>query len=528
MLQKQSRVFWKRLGWSSILGWLMQLAFSIRALADDNDDYTDDYDALPGRTDEQIDALIFNFDEVIESIALYASLMSVLVIILTLALALRLKRWAAYIGLAIASMIWFAFLEQTSTGLYWIGFDIGYSALVVTGFFLASLHTILSGVWIARDEKFGWIRPVLFLLSLLYWGGLAMSWPIIEGKNSAMFIAVSTLVTLSHFAAIPTLFATKSLTVNVSRNGLVFIVIGLITMVAFIVFGEIAEDMDVVFLGRLVLISVVAFFSVFLVRHALMLLRDRDTRIQKSLEDARHDAEQSRALLESEQKYSRARDLAQRHTLRLATASHDIRQPIVSLRSTMAAVAKDQPQEVRDHLKAALDYLDQLAESYIDTEGPDSVAGDQDAVVPERSEIVSSDMICATLERMFRKEAEMKNLSFEITSEAADLKVEPLAVMRILSNLLSNGIKHTPDGQVALRAKPLGADFQFSVFNSANLPQNVNGDTLFDPFVKGDDSTGTGLGLSIVDTLSNRYGMSLSWSSPTGEGTTFHLKVPRE
>lgn len=520
----QARNFWNCLRRSALLGWLLQWVYLVPSLADDLDDDDDDYDALPWRTEEQIDALIFNFDEVVETIAVYVSFMSVLLVILLLAVALRLKAWAAYIGLTVLSMVWFALFEQTLTGLYWLGFNLGYAEIILAGFVLASLHLMLAGASIDPEKSFGRLRPLLFLCAVLVWGVLAMNWPISYINVQPAFLAVALVACFGHVLAIPSFFATKSATVEVTRNGLAFVTVALIAVMAFIVFGEIVEDVDFVFLGRLAILTVVTFFSVFLVRHALVLLRDRDQRIQNELETAQREAEQNRVLLETEQKYSRARDAAERHTLRLATASHDIRQPIVSLRSMMATVAKDQPKDVSDHLNAALDYLDKLAESYIDSEEDADEIGQ--TALGDKTEVVETQMICATLDRMFRKEAEAKHLTFIVDVAQALLATDPLAVMRILSNLISNAIKHTPSGDITLRGASSAGGYDFTVFNSANLPKDIEGKRMFESFEKGENSTGTGLGLSIVDSLSNRYGMTLTWTSKPGQGTTFRLAVP--
>ena len=145
----------------------------------------------------------------------------------------------------------------------------------------------------------------------------------------------------------------------------------------------------------------------------------------------------NKALLEHEKNFSRAREAARLQNMRLATTSHDIRQPITSLRTTMAVVTKDQPRDVQKQLNAAFDYLDQLEASYVDeqqtqmTETPSQ--GDQFG----SREMVSSEVIASTLVRMFQMEAENKGLGFEVETEEAQLCVQPLAVTRILSNLFS-------------------------------------------------------------------------------------------
>lgn len=132
-----------------------------RAFANENDS-NNDFDPLPGRTDEQISELIYNFDEVIETIALYASLTSVLFILLAISIALRLKSWSVYVGLVILSLFWFAFFEQHITGQFWIGLPADYQTVLVPGLALASLHFIVSGMLIDKSSRLHRLRWIHF------------------------------------------------------------------------------------------------------------------------------------------------------------------------------------------------------------------------------------------------------------------------------------------------------------------------------------------------------------------------------
>ncbi len=522
----RTTVFLKRAGMRGAFALASLGGLALGAAAEIGDDDGGDYDPLPGRTREQIEGLIFNFDEVVESIALYASLMSVLLILLALSLSLRLNRWAAYVALTIASIVWFAFFEQHVTSLFWIGLSISLTVLVITGFGLASLHFLLSGASIIKTRPLGWMRSVLFFAAGLIWLVLAMNWANRVGQPQVLFYGIAVLACLSHTAAIPSFVTLKRPAAPATRNGMLFALTLVLAGISVLVFGELGEDFDIVFTTRIAILAVVGFFTLFFIRHVLSILRERDATIQQSLKDARKDAEKTRALLEAEKNYARAKEAAKLHTMRLATASHDIRQPIASLRTTMAAVAKDEKQEVREQLTVAFDYLDELAKSYLDM-GEVENAPDR----PENTngeEIVSSEIICATLDKMFRKEAEAKKLEFEVHTHNADLRIQPLIVTRILSNLLSNAIKHTDEGKVELRAESVQNGYRFSVYNSAKMPDSTGIETLFDPFIKGRDSSGTGLGLSIVEKLGNSGGLSISWSSPSGKGTTFSLLIPND
>ncbi|MEW9921677.1 hypothetical protein AB2B41_18875 [Marimonas sp. MJW-29] len=121
----------------------------------------------------------------------------------------------------------------------------------------------------------------------------------------------------------------------------------------FVIFGELDEGFDTSFAVRSLFMLVVLLFAFFLVQSVIGILRARDASQRNALDIARRETAQARALLEAEKKYARAKEAARLHTLRFANALHDIRQPITSLRATIAAVARDQSVDDKTQLKSA-------------------------------------------------------------------------------------------------------------------------------------------------------------------------------
>jgi signal transduction histidine kinase len=95
--------------------------------------------------------------------------------------------------------------------------------------------------------------------------------------------------------------------------------------------------------------------------------------------------------------------------------------------------------------------------------------------------------------------------------------------MRLLSNLVSNAIKHADGGVVAVTAKPDGAQAVFQVSNTGVLPER----DVFAAYEKGTDSTGQGLGLAIIQQLAVNNGFTLTHHSDVQSGTVFRLSLPR-
>ena len=366
------------------------------------------------------------------------------------------------------------------------------------------------------------MRPVLLCATLAPVVVLALSWPVTGGSIPTLLTIIGALACISHILTISSFDTVPDHPLNTKRN--VIVVIAAMALTLFAVVGELDEGLDTGFAIRSIFVAVVCLFAFFLVQFVISVLRERDASVRRALAIAQREAEQARALLEAEKNYARAKETARKHTMRLATASHDIRQPIASLRATMAAVAKEQSSEVQTQLKAAFDYLDQLAKSYMETEDAPNAPMEQ-VQGDDGREIVSAQMLCGTLERMFRKEAEAKDLAFEVTVEDRDLKVSPLVITRILSNLLSNAIKHTQTGEVTLSAGPQDQGYGFSVTNSRAMPELIKEQGPFQHGLKDEDSDGSGFGLAIVEGLAKANGLDLEWSSTEAEGTQFMLLI---
>lgn len=501
------------------LTWLWTVA-PARADIDDDDD--NDYDPLPGRTEAEIEALIFNLDEVIETIALYTALFALSVMLLSLAGSMRMRRWVGYTLLSIASLAWFACYEQYPTNIFWIGITPTLSVLALTGIPVISAHFLFAGWTYPQDGSLRWMRALLFGMAATPVIALALAWPVQDNQIPLSLIVLALMGAASHLLSMPRRDKDPSRLIYTRRN-LVVVTVGL-AFTGFIIFGELDEGFDASFAIRSLFVLVVLLFAFFLVQSVITILKERDASQRAALAIAQREVAQATALLEAEKKYARAKEAARLHTQRLANASHDIRQPITSLRATMAAVAKDQPDEVQTQLRTAFDYLDQLAQSYMETEdAPNAPIKPQDGV-----ETFSSKMLCDTLERMFRDEAEAKQLEFRTNVEDEQLKVSPLVITRILSNLLSNAIQHTATGHIGLYARKVMDGYEIAVQNTALMPQDEDPNELFAHGQKGSASKGSGFGLSIIEQLAKTNSLTLDWSSSRPDGTEFRIGIPLE
>lgn len=100
---------------------------------------------------------------------------------------------------------------------------------------------------------------------------------------------------------------------------------------------------------------------------------------------------------------------------------------------------------------------------------------------------------------------------------------------QILTNLLTNAIKHTEKGFIRLGYEVTETDIVFSVEDSGEGIPEDKLEQIFSRFVQLNDwSKGVGLGLAICKGLISQMGGTISVSSVFGQGSTFTVVLPRK
>jgi PAS domain S-box-containing protein len=118
-------------------------------------------------------------------------------------------------------------------------------------------------------------------------------------------------------------------------------------------------------------------------------------------------------------------------------------------------------------------------------------------------------------------------------AEVPEIRTDRQKIKQIVLNLLSNALKFTPQGSVAIHLEYDGAEEQISiaVTDTGIGISEENQKTIFEAFGQADSSyakrqSGTGLGLSICRRLATILGGRITLASQLGEGSTFTLYLP--
>jgi signal transduction histidine kinase len=148
---------------------------------------------------------------------------------------------------------------------------------------------------------------------------------------------------------------------------------------------------------------------------------------------------------------------------------------------------------------------------------------------------IALDSVFADMEALTAPQAEAKGhqLHFEPTEDGLIVRADPEKLRQILLNLLSNAVRHTPEGstiRVEASARAKGT-VRIAVIDTGKGIALDSQAAIFEPFVQLDRSLtsathGVGLGLAISRDLARGMGGELSVSSTPGAGATFMLDLP--
>jgi PAS domain S-box-containing protein len=213
----------------------------------------------------------------------------------------------------------------------------------------------------------------------------------------------------------------------------------------------------------------------------------------------------------------------------LATASHDLRQPLQTIRllnASMLTMTQEVPalHDLLQTQEQAINGASRLLNSLLDITRLES-----GAVEPQLAP-VGIDAIFADLAREFGPMAASKNLRLEFPEVQAVIITDRILLTQLLQNLIGNALKYSARGSVRIvlhtEADALALDVEDS---GVGIPDDKL-DRIFDEYYqvdpKGTQRSGVGLGLAIVREVSRLLGYSVAVSSTLGSGTRVRVRIP--
>jgi len=211
----------------------------------------------------------------------------------------------------------------------------------------------------------------------------------------------------------------------------------------------------------------------------------------------------------------------------VAWASHDLRTPLANMQAMLEALEDGlaEPEEYVPALREQVGVLSQLVDDLFELARIDA-----DALTLELRQLPVAPVVSSSL-RGVEAEARLRHVQLasevdeELTARFAPEKVE-----RVLMNLLTNALRHTPsDGAVAVRVEPLAGEVRVAVEDTGEGLDAEARARMFERFWRGDrsrSSRGAGMGLAIARGLVEAQGGRIWAEDREGGGARVCFTLP--
>lgn len=213
----------------------------------------------------------------------------------------------------------------------------------------------------------------------------------------------------------------------------------------------------------------------------------------------------------------------------LAAASHDLRQPMHALGLFIAELSQQTLDERSAHLvhqiSASAEAMEDLLDSLLDISKLDAGILQPDIQPFELQPLFNR------IEASLKPVARERRLGLKLRPTRACAISDPVMLERILTNLVSNAVRHTRSGRILVACRRRGDRIRIEVRDTGvGIPQEARA-IIFQEFVQLNNpernrDKGLGLGLAIVRRLTDLLAHPLYLESTPGRGSLFALEVP--
>ncbi len=267
-----------------------------------------------------------------------------------------------------------------------------------------------------------------------------------------------------------------------------------------------------------------ALFAIAIVLKVFALQHDRDLALRQQLASTKESLRLSRDLQNSRLRFDRARRDIEDSKREIAAIGHDLMQPLGALRTAIGQRLHPSEEE-ESRLNAALSLIEGIArrDSAKEAEGRAPENLEQNTSEEETFPI---QILLENTFRMFVEDANAKGITLKLVSCSQIVTCNPVALMRIASNLVVNAIAHSDASNIRIGCRRRGDHISFEVHDDGRGMSADDLEKAMDEGVRGQDSQGSGLGLAIVKNLCDQHGLKFEARSMPGKGTSFAVWVP--
>ncbi len=237
--------------------------------------------------------------------------------------------------------------------------------------------------------------------------------------------------------------------------------------------------------------------------------------------------------LQNARLYHDARQANRARDEMLGVVSHDLRNPLSAIAMCARMLEENPPgdgaarRELLDTIRESSEWMNRLIEDLLDVSNIE-----RGRLSLELRPEDASQLALQTL-HMFDVEAQAHHIALEtnLPTNLPLVSADRARVVQVLSNLMRNALKFTPDGgRIVIAVQPRARDVVFSVTDTgAGIPIEQQA-RVFERYWQasaGARERGAGLGLSIAKGIVEAHGGRIQVESVPGQGSEFAFTIPQ-
>jgi CheY-like chemotaxis protein/nitrogen-specific signal transduction histidine kinase len=214
----------------------------------------------------------------------------------------------------------------------------------------------------------------------------------------------------------------------------------------------------------------------------------------------------------------------------LVAVSHEIRSPLNVIYGYAQLLERDDTlsgAEVGTIIRRSAEHVTNLVEGLLE------ISRIESGVLTIRSDLIDIRALFDHIVDMFRMQAAAKGLALTLEIDdrlPAQVKTDEKRLRQILINLVSNAIKYTQSGSVAVKVGYRSQVADIEVRDTGIGIAAGDLDRVFEPFERGNSAEaqsqpGIGLGLAITRVLASVLGGDIAVESTPGVGSSFRFRI---
>lgn len=223
----------------------------------------------------------------------------------------------------------------------------------------------------------------------------------------------------------------------------------------------------------------------------------------------------------------------------LITASHELRTPVSTIKAITQVLLRQierngelEPAQIERRLQTIQRETDRLALLGADLADAARLQKGSVSVERERHNLNAIAAACMARLQETSQRLDGHEIVLQTVPGALPVAVDRVRIERVVSNLLENAIKYSPEGgRVTIKTEHAGAEARLSVTDEGiGIPASDMG-KLFQPFYRASNAStrhfsGLGLGLYLSQAIALAHQGRIRVTSVEGQGATFVLALP--